>query len=89
MRIIHVTSNALTNLKSSMMNIIPEDLQPYLLIWLDDILIRAPTVESLMESIRSFFDLCVENNIKVHPATCTIFAKEIRWCGRLISADGI
>lgn len=88
-RVIHGTTNAVTHLQSSMMNIIPENLRPFLLIWLDDILIHAPTVENLMQSIQSFFGLCAEYNIKLHPAKCTVFAKEIRWCGRLISADGI
>ena len=46
--VIHGTTNSVTHLQSTTMKIIPENLRPYLLIWIDDILIHAPTVESLM-----------------------------------------
>lgn len=31
----------------------------------------------------------MEHNIKLHLAKCVIFAKTIRWCGRLVAKDGV
>ena len=88
-RVMHGTTNAVTHLQSSLTSIIPEDLQCNILIWLDDILLHAENTERLLMAIQKFFGLCVEYNIKLHPGKCTLFSKEIRWCGRLISAEGI
>lgn len=79
----------MTHLQSSMSDIITDDIRPNILCWLDDILIHAPTVEKLFESIQSFFKFCVTYNIKLHPAKCILFSKQVRWCGRLISSDGM
>ncbi len=46
-------------------------------------------MKKLLKSVRSFFELCAKYNIKLHPAKCILFTKEVRWCDRLISADGI
>lgn len=88
-RVMHGTTNAVTHLQSSISGIIPDDLKDHLLVWLDDVLLYAATVDELLASIRSFFALCVEYNLKLHPAKCTIFAPEIRWCGRMVSAKGV
>ena len=85
----HGTTNAVSHLQSSLTGIIPKDLLDSILIWLGDILLHAPTVENILESIRSFFALCTKYNIKLHPAKCILFTKEVRLCGRLISAEGI
>ena len=51
-RVLHGTTNAVSHLQSSLTGIIPKDLLDSILIWLDDILLHAPTVEKLLESIR-------------------------------------
>lgn len=53
-------------LQSWFANIIRPDLKDDILCWLDDILIHSPTVDQLLGLIQSFFDLCVEYNIKLH-----------------------
>ena len=71
----HGKTNAVSHLQSSLMGIILKDLLNTIPIWLDDILLHAPTVEKLLESIRSFFALCTKYNIKLHPAKCILFTK--------------
>jgi len=88
-RVLHGTTNAVTHLQASLASVIPASLRPNILCWLDDILIHAPTVEKLFEFISMFFKLCVDYNIKLHPAKCILYTTEICWCGRLISANGI
>lgn len=87
-RVLHGTTNAVTHLQSSLAAIIPEDLKSNILIWLDDILLFAPTFNELHQSMQCFFRLCVVYNIKLHPAKCVLFTEEVRWCGRLITASG-
>ena len=86
---LHGTTNAVAHLQSSITAIISDDIKANILSWLDDVLIHAPTVDGLLESIRSFFEVCKDYNLKLHPSKCTVFATEIRWCGRLVSAQGI
>ena len=59
------------------------------LLWLDDVLLHAKTIPELLQAIEMLFGMCAEQNIKLHPAKCILFAKSIRWYGRLISSEGI
>lgn len=88
-RVLHGTTNAVTHLQSALSEILPTSLSSHFLHWLDDILLHDRTVPGLIKSIRNLFGLCVQYNIKLHPAKSIMFAKSIRWCGRVISADGI
>jgi transposase InsO family protein len=88
-RVLHGTTNAVTHLQSALAEIIPDDLRPNLLYWLDDILIHAPAANLFIQAIEKFFSLCVQWNLKLHPAKCILYATEIRWCGRMLSASGI
>ena len=88
-RVLHGTTNAVTHLQSSLAEIIPDDLKDNILRWLDDILLHNRTVKGLLQPIRTFLGVCVEWNIKLHPAKCVFFARSVRWCGRLVSSKGI
>lgn len=77
-RVIHSTTDALSYLQSSLTSIICGDLSANTLIWLEDILLHAPTVEILLESIRLFFELCAGYNIKLHSPKSILFTKEVR-----------
>ena len=57
--------------------------------WLDDLLGHASTVKELLELLRQFFAICKEFGMKLHAKKCQFFKKEVVWCGRLISGDGI
>ena len=81
--------NAVTHLQSSLADIIPPGLRSCLLSWLDDILLHHSTVTGLLKAVQDLFDLCAKRNIKLHPGKCCIYAAQIRWCGRLVSAHGI
>ena len=60
-----------------------------LLQWLDDWLIHAKTETKLLHVLSKFFSLCEDHNIKLNANKCSLFTKEVTWCGRKISADGI
>lgn len=79
----------MTHLQSSLAEIIPPELAAYLLYWLDDLLLHHSTVDCLLKAIRELLALCSERNIKLHPGKSILFASTVRWCDRLVSADGI
>lgn len=88
-RVLHGTTNAVLYLQSTLSAHLPADLRRSVLLWLDDILAHAPTTIELLTAIRLFFELCSERNLKLHPAKCVLYSRSIRWCGRVITADGI
>lgn len=69
-----------------MLGIVPDDFRPNILSYLNDILIYVAAVPELLKTDQPLFGLCGEYNTKFHPANCTLFARGIRWCGRLVSS---
>ena len=88
-RVLHGSTNAVMYLQSSLSSTIPQSLLQNMLLWLDDILAHATNVEDLLNAISGFFAYCKEYNLKLHPAKCVLFTRQIRWCGRIISAKGV
>lgn len=88
-RVLHGSTNAVLYLQANLTAIFSPSLRDFFLIWLDDLLLHRQTPEELLDSIEEFFKICVKYNLKLHPGKCVLFANDIRWCGRLISADGV
>lgn len=88
-RVLHGTASAVSHLQSSLAGIMPENLGADILCWLDDFLAQASTVDRLLNSLRSFFGLFAEYNIKLHLAKSTLFTTEVCCCERLISFEGL
>lgn len=75
---LHVKNNAVSNIQSAVLEIIPEDVRLIMLYWLDFLLLHDRTVPSLIDVIESFFKLCVNHNIKFHPTKCQLVGKYVR-----------
>ena len=60
-----------------------------LLQWIDDFLLHAQTEVELIDILEEFFRICKAINLKMHAKKTTLFCKEVTFCGRIISADGI
>lgn len=88
-RVLHGTTNAVAYLQSSLASVFSDDLKKSLLAWLDDILGFAISDAELMVVLEKFFSMCLTYNLKLHPGKCDLYSKTVRWCGRLISNDGI
>jgi hypothetical protein len=65
------------------------DLTDCLRQWLDDFLLLAETVRELLIALRHFFEICRSQNFKWHAVKCDLCCKEVEWCGRKISTEGI
>lgn len=88
-RVLHGTTNAVTYLQSTIATLVPAELISQVLFWLDDILIHHATLYGLLSAISKQLTLFKTINIKLHPEKCCFFSTSIRWCGRLLSRDGI
>ena len=86
-RVLHGTTNAVTHIQAVLQEVFAP-LSKNLLAWLDDLLLHASTLIQLFDHLSMFFTLCRKFNIKLHPGKCVLFSLVVRWCGRLISAEG-
>ncbi|KAF0776231.1 hypothetical protein AaE_000069 [Aphanomyces astaci] len=59
------------------------------LIWIDDIFLYADTVEEYVDALESFFDRVAQYGFKLSPAKTKLFTDQVKWCGRIISGDGV
>jgi Reverse transcriptase (RNA-dependent DNA polymerase) len=87
-RALHGTSNAVLHMQAAVQGIL-NPLSEQLVAWLDDLLLHATADSLMLAHLRTFFTLCREYNLKLHPGKCTLFADLVRWCGRLVSGIGV
>lgn len=59
------------------------------MVYLDDIAIFASNFEEMLERLDRVFARLAENGLKVKPAKCKLFKKEIRYLGYLVSSQGV
>ncbi len=56
--------------------------------WLDDFHLHAQSEMELLGLLETFFSICQDRRLFLSARKCTFFAKELRWCGRLITPTG-
>lgn len=57
--------------------------------WLDDFLIYAKSEEDLLDRIEKFFEVCKNIGFKIHAGKTNLFLRKAKFCGRVISKDGV
>lgn len=57
--------------------------------WIDDFLLYARHETELLENIDKFLRVCKEVGFKVHPKKTTFFTKKAKFCGRILSTEGV
>ncbi len=60
-----------------------------LLVWLDDLLGYAPSVNQLLDILEKVLTICEKYNLKLHPRKCAFFLTKATWCGKSISSEGV
>ena len=60
-----------------------------LLQWIDDFVLYAKTEVELLDNILEFLKVCNEFNFKVHDFKTNMFLRSAKYCGRILSSDGI
>lgn len=87
--VLHGMTSAVVHLQSSLAGVTPDHLRLNVLCRSVDVLLHPPTENGLLQTINSFFELCVEHNLNMNHKKCTRFATSIRLYGHFMSADGI
>jgi len=77
--------------QSTVVNAATEEklLYKLLLIWIDDVLVFAKTIEKFLDGLDRFFGMCAKYGFKLNPKKCTLYKEEIKWCGRYVNGQGV
>ncbi|KAE9062778.1 hypothetical protein PF010_g29265 [Phytophthora fragariae] len=59
------------------------------LVWVDDVILFAPTVEEFVRVLGQFFSLGAGARLKLNMAKSKLFEVKVLWCGRIISSAGV
>jgi hypothetical protein len=56
---------------------------------LDDCLLHTKTEDDLLATLNFFFKKCQKHGLKLQASMCVLFASMVRYCGSLITKDGV
>jgi RNase H-like domain found in reverse transcriptase len=66
-----------------------DDIKSNIKVWLDDCLLHTKTEVDMLATLNFFLKKCQEHGLKLHANKCVLFASTVRYCGRLITKDGV
>jgi hypothetical protein len=72
-----------------MMEVFEDMLYICVLIWIDDVLVYTRSFVDLLTCLEEVFQRLRKFNVKLNPQKTDLCSKEITWCGREISIEGI
>ena len=81
--------NSPASFQRLMMTIFRQELHDQILIFLDDLLIFSRTFEEHLGKLRTVLSRLRMHNLKVEPAKCHLFQREVTYLGHKISKEGI
>ena len=88
-RVIMGTVDAVMYFQSTMQECFKDRLYKSLLLWIDDLLSYAESPTGLLDNMEYIFRVCDKFRLKLNPDKCELFAKTIKFCGKIFSANGI
>jgi hypothetical protein len=65
-----------------------DDIKSNIKVWFDDCLLHTKTEDDLLATL-IFFRQCQEHGLKLYASKFVLFASTVRYCGRLITKDGV
>lgn len=67
----------------------PPEEKEHIILWVDDYLLRDCSVENLLKDIHLFLAFNAKHNSNLQPAKLVLYTTSGKWCGQIITADGI
>ncbi|OWY99175.1 hypothetical protein PHMEG_00029874 [Phytophthora megakarya] len=64
-------------------------LYKHLLVWIDDLLLYADNIDEYLNKLAELFSLLNDFGLKLSAKKSCLYQREVKWCGRIISADGV
>jgi hypothetical protein len=58
-------------------------------IWLEDNMMHVTGEEKLLEVLEYVFKKCLQHGLFLHAAKCNLYSTEVRYCGRIITAESV
>ena len=59
------------------------------LVYLDDVIVYGESFEQMLKNLQTVFDCLAKAGLKLKPKKCTLFAKEVRYLGHVVSQNGV
>ncbi|OWZ04249.1 hypothetical protein PHMEG_00023876 [Phytophthora megakarya] len=88
-RVLMGGSDSVAYCQATVQEMFEEFLYNGLLIWLDDLLGYAKSEEGLLKLLRGVLKVCATKGLKLNPSKCSFYRREAKWCGRVISKQGV
>jgi hypothetical protein len=66
-----------------------DDIKSKIKVWLDGCLLYTKNEDDVLETLNLFFRKCQEHGLRLHASKCMLFATTMRYCGSLITNDGV
>ncbi|OWZ15878.1 hypothetical protein PHMEG_00010406 [Phytophthora megakarya] len=64
-------------------------LYEHLLIWIDDLLLFAADIETYLQKMQELFGLINDFGLKLSVKKSSLYQTSVKWCGKVVSEDGI
>ena len=81
--------NSAIQFQSRMHEVFKELIFDKLIIWIDDLLGHASTLDQWFAILERVFELATQYNIKFNIDKCELFSTEVKYCGRVFSTKGV
>jgi hypothetical protein len=88
-RLVQGTIDGVAVFQSAMMTILADQIHRTVAIWIDDVIIFADTPGKLLLELKKVFTQFAKFGVKLNPLKCTIYSREIKFCGKMISSKGV
>eukprot|EP00644_Phytophthora_capsici_P012184 jgi/Phyca11/119395/e_gw1.38.469.1 len=82
-------SDSAVHFQAQMNDVLKDLLFRSVLVWIDDVLLFAHTAGAYLENLEKFLAILRERRLKLNARKCKLFAKRVKWCGKLIDGTGV
>jgi hypothetical protein len=88
-RSIQGATNSAPQFQARMSQMFRELLWKQVIVWMDDILGHAATIEGWFQSLVRVLDIAEERNLKLNAVKCDLFTMKVNFCGKVFTEAGV